>query len=149
MGKAAGGRAPGLGRPASAWRGAWAAPDSPSSPAPVLPLLRSATRPELVGTWGRTRSPPRRSSAGSWLVLLRGGSRLPGRGQCSEGARPGHGCRGGRAETGTGRSGFSHRGLLPPDGAAEPGPQRGAPFLVPYRLDWPCWGSLSLTVLLG
>lgn len=106
-------------------------PDSPSSLAPVLPLLRSATRPELVGTWGLTRSPPRRGSAGSWLVLLRGGSRLPGRGQCSEGARPGHGCRGGRAQTGTGRSGFSHRGLLLPDGAAEPGPQRGVPFLVP------------------
>lgn len=56
-------------------------PDSPSSLAPVLPLLRSATRPELVGTWGLTRSPPRRGSAGSWLVLLRGG--IP-----AAGARP-------------------------------------------------------------
>lgn len=98
-----------------------------------LSYLCSEALPGL-SLWGPGASPGARPAAvlpGAGSSSCAGGSRLPGRGQCSEGARPGHGCRGGRAQTGTGRSGFSHRGLLPPDGAAEPGPQRGVPFLVP------------------
>lgn len=98
----------------------------------LLSFLPSEELPGLVRTGGLIWSPSCLSSDTDVAGRLRqGGFWWPGRGECREGARPDRGSR----ET-TGCSGLSHRGLLPPDGAPEPRPRRGTPFLVPDTTGW-------------